>query len=275
MAIIKRKPTSAGSRFRAISDFDVVTKSRPERSLVVSKNRINGRNAHGRITMRRRGGGHKRLYRLVDFKRSNLGIPGKIAAVEYDPNRTARLALVHFVDGDKRYILCPAGLSVGDKVQAGNGAPVKPGNTLLLSDVPLGEFVHNVELRPGGGGTIARSAGSSAQLMAKSGKYAMLRLPSGEQRKVLLTCAATIGVIGNQEHSNRSLGKAGASRWIGRRPKVRGVAMNPVDHPHGGGEGKTSGGRHPVTPWGVPTKGYKTRHNKRTDKFIVRRRSAR
>jgi large subunit ribosomal protein L2 len=224
--------------------------------------------------VRRRGGGHKRRYRLIDFRRNKTGIPGKVTAIEYDPNRSARIALVHYGDGEKRYILCPDGLRVGESVLAGPDADIRVGNALPLEKIPVGEMVHNIELRPGGGGALVRSAGDGAQLMAKVGKYAQLRLPSGEQRRVLITCMATIGVVGNAEQSNRSLGKAGVSRWLGRRPKVRGVAMNPVDHPHGGGEGRTSGGRHPVSPWGVPTKGYKTRHNKATDKFIVRRKAS-
>ena len=275
MAIKKRRPTSPAQRFRATTDFAEVTKDRPEKSLVVSKKRISGRNVHGRITVRRRGGGHKRKYRVVDFRRNKTDIPAKVSAIEYDPNRNVRIALLVYADGEKRYILCPDKLGVGDTVSSGAKAEIKPGNALAIKDIPVGELVHNVELRPGAGGVLVRSAGNSAQLMAKSGKYAQLRLPSGEQRKVLMSCFATVGVLGNQEHSNRSLGKAGVSRWLGRRPKVRGVAMNPVDHPHGGGEGKTSGGRHPVSPWGTPAKGFKTRKNKATDKFIVRRRKKR
>ena len=273
MGIKKNNPTSPGRRFRATTDFSEVTKeSKPERSLLKSKKRISGRNSYGRITVRRRGGGHKRKYRVIDFKRNKIGIPGKVAGIQYDPSRSARIALIHYADGEKRYILCPNGLEVGAQVLSGPGAEIKPGNALQLSEIPLGEIVHNIELHPGAGGALVRSAGVGAQLMAKAGKYAMLRMPSGEQRRILLTCMATIGVVGNSDHANRSLGKAGVSRWLGRRPKVRGVAMNPVDHPHGGGEGRTSGGRHPVSPWGTPTKGFKTRKNKRTDKFIVRRR---
>jgi large subunit ribosomal protein L2 len=260
------------SRYRAISDFAEITKTTPEKSLLVPKNRIDGRNAHGRITMRRRGGGVKRQYRLIDFKRNKFNVPAKVLAVEYDPNRTARIALLQYADGEKRYIVCPVGVTVGATVVSGSGAEIKVGNTLPLGEIPIGEMIHNIELQPGGGGVVAKSAGSSAQLMAKAGKYALLRLPSGEQRKVLLTCLATLGVVGNVDHQNRSEGKAGATRWAGRRPKVRGVAMNPVDHPHGGGEGKTSGGRHPVSPWGTLAKGFKTRTNKTTDKFIVSRR---
>lgn len=281
MGLKKHRPISPGRRFRTTADFSEVTsekekkktKAKAPKKLRVSKNRISGRNVYGRITVRRRGGGHKRHYRVIDFKRDNFGIAGEVVSIDYDPNRNARLALVKFVNGDKRYILCPAGVDVGTKIQAGPDSEIKPGNSMALADIPVGELVHCVELRPKGGAKLIRTAGASAQLMAKDGKYAQLRMPSGEQRKILLTCQATIGVVGNSENANRSLGKAGVSRWLGRRPKVRGVAMNPVDHPHGGGEGKTSGGRHPVTPWGQPTKGYKTRQNKTTDKFIVRRRS--
>ena len=272
MAIKGRRPITPGQRFRQTLDFSEIDKTTPERSLLRSRKRISGRNHHGRITMRRRGGGHKRFLRVVDFRREKLGIPAKVAGVEYDPNRSARLALLNYADGEKRYILAPEGLKTGMTVVSGAEAEIKVGNALPLSAIPVGEVVHNIELRPQGGGIIARSAGNSAQLMAKVGKYAQLRLPSGEQRRVLITCMATIGALGNAEHANQALGKAGASRWRGRRPKVRGVAMNPVDHPHGGGEGKTSGGRHPVTPWAQPTKGFKTRKNKATNKFIVRRR---
>ena len=272
MAMFKRRPTTPISRFRVTSDFKEISNDRPEKSLVISKKKIHGRNHNGRITVRRRGGGHKRHIRIVDFKRNKPGVPAKVAKIEYDPNRSARLALLHYLDGEKRYIIAPNGLNVGDSVVSGPEVEVKVGNCMPIASIPVGEVVHNIELRPGGGAKMSRGAGSSAQIMGKDGKYAQLRLPSGEQRKILLTCAATIGTVGNSEHNNRSLGKAGASRWKGRRPKVRGVAMNPVDHPHGGGEGKTSGGRHPVTPWSKPTKGYKTRKNKSTDKFIVRRR---
>ena len=270
--MFKRRPTTPISRFRVTSDFKEISNDRPEKSLVISKKKIHGRNHNGRITVRRRGGGHKRHIRIVDFKRNKPGVPAKVAKIEYDPNRSARLALLHYLDGEKRYIIAPNGLNVGDSVVSGPEVEVKVGNCMPIASIPVGEVVHNIELRPGGGAKMSRGAGSSAQIMGKDGKYAQLRLPSGEQRKILLTCAATIGTVGNSEHNNRSLGKAGASRWKGRRPKVRGVAMNPVDHPHGGGEGKTSGGRHPVTPWSKPTKGYKTRKNKSTDKFIVRRR---
>lgn len=273
MGVRTYQPITPGTRFRAPSDFAELTKgSKPEKSLLIAKKRIDGRNNQGRITLYRRGGGSKKSYRLIDFKREKYGVPGIVDSIQYDPNRTARIALVVYKDGEKRYILSPDGLVVGREVVSGPGAEVKVGNTLPLSEIPVGEMIHNIELQPGAGGILARSAGVSAQLMAKTGKYALLRMPSGEQRKVLITCMATIGVIGNADHFNRSLGKAGVSRWLGRRPKVRGVVMNPVDHPHGGGEGKTSGGRHPVSPWGKPTKGYKTRYNKRTDKFIARRR---
>ena len=272
MAIRRYKPTSPGRRFQTVSSFEEITSTQPERSLLRSANKSGGRNNNGRITSRRRGGGHKRRYRLVDFKRSKDGVPARVASIEYDPNRSARVALLHYVDGEKRYILAPAGLRVGESVMSGPQADIRPGNAMALSDMPLGMTIHNIELSPGKGGQLARSAGASAQLMAREGKYAQLRLASGEMRLVLVTCRATIGQVGNADHENISVGKAGRSRWLGRRPSVRGVAMNPVDHPHGGGEGKTSGGRHPVTPWGVPTKGYKTRRNKRTDKLIVRRR---
>ena len=272
MAIRRYKPTSPGRRFQTVSTFEEVTSTNPERSLLRSTKKSGGRNNNGRITSRHRGGGHKRRYRLVDFKRTKDAVPARVASIEYDPNRSARVALLHYLDGEKRYILAPAGIQVGATVMSGPQADIRPGNAMALSDMPLGMTIHNIELSPGKGGQLARSAGSSAQLMAREGKYAQVRLSSGEMRLVLVTCRATIGQVGNADHENISVGKAGRSRWIGRRPHVRGVAMNPVDHPHGGGEGKTSGGRHPVTPWGVPTKGYKTRRNKRTDKFIVRRR---
>lgn len=273
MGIKKYKPTSAGRRFMAVSTFDEVTKTTPERKLVEKLTKNGGRNNHGRITTRHRGGGHKRRYRVVDFRRDKLGVPAKVAAVEYDPNRTARLALLHYADGEKRYIIWPEGLNVGDEVISSAHADIKPGNSMKLKYVPLGTILHNVELRPGKGGQMIRAAGTGAQLMAKEGKYALLRMPSGELRKILIECRATVGSVGNSEHGNISSGKAGRTRWLGRRPHVRGVAMNPVDHPHGGGEGRSSGGRHPVTPWGFPTKGKKTRSNKATDKFIVKRRS--
>ena len=272
MALKSYRPLTPGTRFRTTADFSEITKDRPEKGLLRKQKSINGRNCYGRITMRRRGGGHKQKYRVIDFKRNKFGVQGVIAAIEYDPIRTARIALVSYSDGDKRYILAPAGLAVGQKIVSGDKAEPRVGNALFLRDIPVGEMVHNIELHPGAGGQLVRGAGVGAQLMAKDGDYALLRLPSGEQRKVLLTCLATIGVVGNSDHANKSLGKAGATRWLGRRPKVRGVAMNPVDHPHGGGEGKTSGGRHPVSPWGQQAKGLKTRQNKRTNKFIVRRR---
>jgi large subunit ribosomal protein L2 len=273
MGLKSRRPTSPAVRFRISADFEEITKDYPEKGLLATKRRSSARNNQGRVTVRWRGGGHKRHYRIIDFKRDKIGVPGKVAAVEYDPNRSARLALIHYTDGEKRYIVCPQGLNVGMTILSGPQSPVKVGNSLPIREIPVGEMIHNIELKPGKGGALARSAGTGAQLMAKlDEKYALLRMPSGEQRKVLLACCATVGVVGNSEHANRSLGKAGVTRWMGRRPAVRGVAQNPVDHPHGGGEGKTSGGRHPVTPWGMPTKGYKTRNAKRTDKFIVRRR---
>ena len=273
MAIKRYKPTTAGRRNMSVSAFTEITKSEPERSLLTPLKKSGGRNNNGRITSRHRGGGHKRRYRLVDFKRRKVGVPATVAAIEYDPNRGARLALLHYADGEKAYILWPNGLSVGDQVISSRNADIKPGNSMPLETIPTGTIIHNVELRPRKGGQLARGAGCGAQLMAKEGKYALLRLPSGELRKVLATCRATIGQVGNSDRQNINDGKAGKSRWLGKRPHVRGVAMNPVDHPHGGGEGRTSGGRHPVTPWGVPTKGKKTRNNKRTDRLIVRRRN--
>jgi large subunit ribosomal protein L2 len=273
MGIRNSNPTSPGRRFLRRNDFAELTASSPEKSLTEPKRRGSGRNNNGHITVRHRGGGHKRRYRLIDFKRNKVGIPARVQSIEYDPNRTAYIALVMYADGERAYILAPQGLNVGDSVISSTHADIKPGNTLRLKSIPVGTIVHNIELRPGKGAQMVRSAGTWAQLMAKEGKYALLRLPSGELRKVLLTCRASIGAVSNPKHENASSGKAGRSRWLGRRPSVRGVAMNPVDHPHGGGEGRTSGGRHPVTPWGVPTKGYKTRKNKRTDRFIVRRRN--
>ncbi|MBD3308810.1 50S ribosomal protein L2 [candidate division KSB3 bacterium] len=267
------KPTSPGRRFQTVSTFDEITATRPEPSLTVPLKKTGGRNNHGHITSRRRGGGHKRFYRIIDFKRNKDSVPAKVATIEYDPNRSARIALLHYLDGEKRYILAPQGLKVGDKVVAGAGAEIQVGNALPLRRIPPGTPIHNIELRRGKGGQIVRSAGASAVIMAKEKEYAQVRLPSGEVRMIHLECRATIGVVGNAEHGNISLGKAGRARWLGRRPKVRGVVMNPVDHPHGGGEGRTSGGRHPVSPWGVPTKGYKTRKKKKSsDKYIVRRR---
>lgn len=247
-------------------------KAGPERSLVESLTKSGGRNNHGHMTVRHRGGGHKRRFRVIDFKRNKIGVPGRVSSVEYDPNRSARIALITYADGERRYILAPVGIGVGDSVLSSPKADIKPGNCMKLKNIPVGTTIHNVELRPGKGAQMVRSAGTSAQLMAREGKYATLRLPSGEFRKVLVECRATIGQVSNPEHSNIKLGKAGRSRWLGRRPKVRGVAMNPVDHPHGGGEGRSSGGRHPVTPWGFPTKGKPTRKNKSTDRFIVKSR---
>jgi large subunit ribosomal protein L2 len=272
MAVKKFKPTTPSMRFRTASTFEEVTRRRPEKSLVEPLPRKGGRNNHGHMTVRHRGGGHKRLYRRIDFKRKKLGIAAVVAGVEYDPNRSARIALLQYADGEKRYILCPDGLKVGARVEAGPDADIRVGNALPLLRIPLGTLVHNVEIHPGKGGQMARSAGAYVQLMAKEGGYAQLRLPSGEVRRVLLECYATVGQVGNLEHENVDSGKAGRSRWLGRRPQVRGVAMNPVDHPLGGGEGKSSGGRHPVSPWGMPTKGYRTRRNKITDRFIVKRR---
>ncbi|MDL2209290.1 50S ribosomal protein L2 [Desulfovibrio sp. OttesenSCG-928-O18] len=273
MAVRKLKPTSAGRRFQMVSTFEEVTATRPEKSLTEGLSKTAGRNNNGRVTSRRRGGGHKRLYRIVDFKRDKHGIAAKVATIEYDPNRSARIALLHYADGEKRYILAPVGLKVGDSVLSGEGADIKPGNTLTMAKIPVGTLIHNIELHPGRGGQFCRAAGTYAQLVAKEGKYALLRMPSGEVRKVLSTGLATIGQVGNIQHENISLGKAGRNRWLGRRPKVRGVAMNPVDHPLGGGEGRSSGGRHPVTPWGKPTKGYKTRDKKKASgKLIVTRR---
>lgn len=273
MAIKTNKPTSPGRRFQTGSTFEEITRKKPEKGLLRPLKKAGGRNVHGRITIRHRGGGHKRLYRVIDFKRDKDGVPAKVASIEYDPNRSARIALLHYADGEKRYILAPLGLEVGDRVLSGPGAEIRTGNAVLLRNIPLGTQIHNIELNEGHGGQIVRSAGGYAQLMAKEGKYAQVKLPSGEVRMVFLGCKATIGQIGHLEHENISVGKAGRTRWRGRRPHVRGVAMNPVDHPHGGGEGKSSGGRHPVTPWGVPTKGYKTRRVKKaSDKLIVKRR---
>ena len=273
MALISRKPTSPGRRFQTTTDFAEITRSKPEKSLVQALKKSGGRNCYGRVTARHRGGGHKRQYRLIDFKRNKFEVPAKVATIEYDPNRTTRIALLHYVDGEKRYILAPQELRVGDMVVSSNEADIKPGNALPLKNIPTGTLVHNVELKPGKGGQMARAAGSAAQLMAKEGKQAHLKLPSGEVRMVPVDCRATIGQLSNVEQENVSLGKAGRKRWQGKRPHVRGVAMNPVDHPMGGGEGKSSGGRHPCTPWGVPTKGYKTRKPKASDRDIVKHRS--
>ncbi len=273
MGIKKLKPQTPGQRFRTVSDFSEITTDRPEKSLLEPLTKSGGRNNNGRVTCRHRGGGHKRRYRRIDFKRDKMGVPARVLSVEYDPNRSARIALLVYADGEKRYILWPNGLKVNDSVMAGEDAGFNVGNCLPLRRIPLGTLVHNVELQIGRGGQIVRSAGSFAQVMAKDGDYVTLRLPSGEVRMVHQNCYATIGEVGNSEHENIVLGKAGKSRWLGRRPKVRGVAMNPVDHPHGGGEGKTSGGRHPVSPWGTPAKGFKTRRKKPSDRFIVRRRN--
>jgi large subunit ribosomal protein L2 len=271
MPVRKYKPTSPGRRWMSVSTFEELTRSEPEKTLVEPVTKKGGRNVYGRITTRHRGGGHKRRYRIVDFKRVKDGVPANVAAIEYDPNRSARIALLHYADGAKAYILAPVGLRVGAKVESGPGADIRPGNALPLARIPTGTLVHNVELKPGRGGQMARSAGSSVQLVAKDDPFAVLRLPSGELRRVLLTCRATVGQVGNVDHSNVTGGKAGRSRWRGRRPTVRGSAMNPVDHPHGGGEGKSKGGRHPVTPWGVPTLGKRTRRkHKHSDKLIVR-----
>ncbi|MDM8523439.1 50S ribosomal protein L2 [Desulfococcaceae bacterium HSG8] len=274
MALIKKtNPTSPGRRFQDYLKAEEITSTTPEKRLLKPNKRKGGRNVNGRITCRHRGGGHKRHYRIIDFKRDKTGIPAKVATIEYDPNRSARIALLHYSDGEKRYILAPLHLSVGDVVMSGADADIRPGNALPLKNIPLGTHIHNIELRAGRGGQIVRSAGTYAQLMAKEDRYALVKLPSGEVRMVLMACKATIGQIGNVMHENISLGKAGRKRWAGRRPKVRGVAMNPVDHPMGGGEGRSSGGRHPCSPWGVPTKGYRTRKNKRSNQYIVKRRT--
>ncbi|MBW2109450.1 MAG: 50S ribosomal protein L2 [Deltaproteobacteria bacterium] len=273
MGLKKTKPTSPGRRFQTYDTFEDITTTRPERSLLESLKKRGGRNVYGRVTARHRGGGHKRRYRRIDFKRDKIGVPAKVASIEYDPNRSARIALLHYVDGEKRYIIAPNTLGVGDRVVSSETADIKPGNVLPLRNIPLGTHIHNVELYPGKGSQLVRSAGSYAQLMAKEGRYAQVKLPSGEVRMILIDCRATVGQVGNTEHANISLGKAGRKRWLGRRPKVRGVAMNPVDHPMGGGEGKASGGRHPCSPWGKPTKGYRTRKkDKVSNQYIVRRR---
>ena len=273
MPIRKFKPTTPGQRFQTVQTFDEITATSPHRPLTEILTRTGGRNNHGELTSWWRGGRHKRLYRVIDFKRDKKDIPAKVSTVEYDPNRSARIALLTYADGEKRYILQPIGVKVGDSVVAGEAVDILPGNCLPLKNIPLGTLIHNVELRPGKGGQIARSAGSSVQLVAREGDYASVKMPSGEIRKILVQCVATIGQVGNLDHENVSIGKAGRSRWLGKRPHVRGVAMNPVDHPLGGGEGKTSGGRHPVSPWGQPTKGYKTRRRKDTDRFIVQKRT--
>jgi large subunit ribosomal protein L2 len=273
MALIKMKPTSPGRRFVVKVKAEGLHKGKPEASLVERKNKTGGRNNNGHITTRHIGGGHRQHYRLVDFKRNKDGIPAKVERLEYDPNRTAHIALVCYADGERRYILAPKGLTAGEVLHSGDDAPIKVGNTLPMRNIPVGLTIHNIELKPGKGGQMARSAGAAVQLVAREGDYVTVRLRSGEMRKILSTCRATIGEVGNSEHMLESFGKAGAKRWLGIRPTVRGVAMNPVDHPMGGGEGRSSGGRHPTSPWGWKTKGKKTRSNKRTDKFIVRRRS--
>jgi large subunit ribosomal protein L2 len=273
MPIKQLKPVNASSRFQTVSTFEELTRTPPHKPLLEGKARVDGRANTGRVTVRFRGGGHKRRYRIIDFRRDKHGVPAKVASIEYDPNRSARICLLHYADGEKRYILWPKDLAVGARVLAGEDAPVDVGNALPLAKIPLGTVIHNLELRAGKGGQLVRSAGSGAQLMAREGSYAQVKLPSGEVRKVHVACYATIGQVGNLEHENVSIGKAGRKRWLGKMPHNRGVSMNPVDHPMGGGEGKSSGGRHPCTPWGVPTKGYKTRNNKRTDRMIVRRRN--
>ena len=273
MGIRKVKPTSAGRRFQTYATFDeITTGNNPEKSLIEPLRKTGGRNNEGRVTAWQRGGGHKRRYRVIDFKRDKENIPSRVATIEYDPNRSAHIALLQYADGEKRYILAPVGLKVGDRVLTGPESDIKPGNCLKLANLPLGTVVHNIEMRPGKGGQLARSAGTSAQLIAREGKYATLRMPSGEMRMISIQCKATCGQVGNIDHENVSLGKAGRNRWAGKKPHVRGVAMNPVDHPMGGGEGRSSGGRHPCTPWGVPTKGYRTRKPKQSDKFILHRR---
>ena len=274
MGLKQYKPTSPGRRFQTVSDFAEITCTTPEKSLLEPLHKKGGRNNNGRITTRHQGGGHKRRYRVIDFKRTKDGVPAKVATIEYDPNRSARIALLHYADGEKRYILAPKGLTVGDKITSGPDSDIKPGNTLPLLNIPVGTVVHAVELQPGKGAALARSAGTSIQLMGKENGYAILRMPSSEMRRVLITCRATIGEVGNSDHGNIKIGKAGRARWMGIRPTVRGTVMNPVDHPHGGGEGKNkSAGRHPVTPWGVPTKGHRTRSKKnQTSRLIIRRR---
>ncbi len=273
MAVKGFKPTSPGRRFQTVSDFAEITTDKPEKSLLAPLKKTGGRNSYGRVTARHIGGGHKRRYRIIDFKRNKRGIPAKVVSVEYDPNRTSRIALLQYADGEKRYIIAPDDIRVGAEIVAGENAEIRPGNALPIKKIPIGTLIHNVELKIGKGGQMIRSAGSSGQLAAKEKKYAHIKMPSGELRLVNVECYATVGQVGNADHSNISIGKAGRKRWLGKRPKVRGVAMNPVDHPMGGGEGRSSGGRHPCTPWGKPTKGYRTRKNKTTDKFIVRRRN--
>ncbi len=270
------RPVTPGRRDMSVSDFSELSRRKPERSLLGGRlNKSGGRNVDGHVTSWHRGGGHKRRYRVIDFKRDKVGIPARVAAIEYDPNRSANIALLHYLDGEKRYIIAPAGLKLGDRVQSGDDAEIRTGNALALAKIPLGTVLHAIESKPGKGAQLVRAAGMGAQLMAREGRYATLRMPSGEHRRVHVRCMATIGQVGNTDHENQTIGKAGRARWKGKRPNVRGVAMNPVDHPMGGGEGKTSGGRHPCTPWGVPTKGHKTRNSPRTDKYIVKRRGKR
>ena len=271
MPVKKYRPTSPGKRFLTTLDFSDLSKVEPERSLIEVRKKHSGRNNNGHITVRHRGGGTRKIYRIIDFKRAKDGVPAKVATVEYDPNRSCRIALLHYRDGEKRYILAPLGLRAGELVESGPTADIKIGNALPIKNIPVGTVIHNIELRPGEGGKLVRSAGVSAQLMAKEDQYSQVRMPSGEVRRIHINCRATIGQLGNVEHENQVIGKAGRSRHLGKRPAVRGIAMNPVDHPHGGGEGKSSGGRHPVTPWGKGTKGRKTRNNKRTDHWIIRR----
>ncbi len=273
MPIKSYRPFTPTRRYRTVETREDITKQTPEKSLTQGLNKSGGRNSTGRTTMRFIGGGHKRSYRVIDFKRDKSGVPATVAAIEYDPNRSARIALLHYVDGEKRYIIAPVGLKVGSSVMSGPEADILVGNSLPLKNIPAGTTVHAIELRPGKGAQMARSAGAEAQVVSKDGEYALLKLPSGEVRRVLIDCYATIGQVGNLDHENQTLGKAGRTRWVGKRPHNRGVSMNPVDHPHGGGEGRTSGGRHPVTPWGQPTRGFKTRNNKRTDKLIVSRKT--
>jgi large subunit ribosomal protein L2 len=272
MPVNKYKPTSAGRRFMAVSSFEEVTRSTPERSLTVHLKKASGRNNTGRITVRHRGGGHTKLYRVIDFRRTKRDMVARVAEIEYDPNRSARIALLHYADGEKRYILAPMGLTVGTLISAGVGAEIKPGNALPLTNIPLGTTIHNLEVIPGRGGQLVRSAGVAAQLIAKEGDFATVRMPSGEVRRIEVRCYATVGQVGNADHENQNIGKAGKSRWRGWRPSVRGMAMNPFDHPHGGGEGRSGAGGHPQTPWGKPALGYRTRRNKKTDRMIVRRR---
>jgi len=275
MSIIRTKPTSPGRRSQEYLSFDDITETKPERSLLKKLKKHTGRNSYGRITSKRKGGGVKRLYRIIDFKRDKDGIPAKVVTIEYDPNRSARIARLVYKDGEKRYILAPKDVKVGDEIETGPEADIKPGNCLPLENIPTGTRIHNIELKQHKGGQIVRSAGGYARLMAKEGNYAQILLPSNEVRMINLKCKATIGRVGNEKHGDITIGKAGRARWMGKRPKSRGVAMNPVDHPMGGGEGRSAGGRHPCTPWGVPTKGFRTRKNKRTDKYIVKRRSKR